>query len=462
MNRLTRRSVLRGSLGLVAAGTLARPYLANAAAKTMELWWEQGYVQPEDVAIRKAVADFEKQSGNKVSLSIIPGHPLGQKIIAAVTSGVVPDAVWSAEPPRLVPLQAWPDHLVDVTDVVEPRKEHFTKAALEGAYTYNSVTKKRSYYGVPLDQGAVPFHIWGSLIEKAGAKRSDIPNTWSKFLAFFPQLQEPLRKRGMRHIYACGWDCSTSGNDPVNRERQWLIAYGGINIVTPDGKLHTDDPQVEEAAIKALEQVTTTFKDGYMPPSIVNWQDPGDNNAFHSKLVIADQDGTLSTEMAMIKKAPHDYWHNVITYGIPLGDDGKPIPNVVDGQYIVVLKGAKNVPAAKEFCKFMIEPKVNEAFVKGGLGRWLPVFPAQVKSDPFWIDPKTDPHRPVYVGMGFDSPTVPDWSVYNPAWSEVDEQHLLGVAFHDVVAGGMTPKAAIAKAFRGMEKVFARYKIDTA
>ncbi len=32
----------------------------------------------------------------------------------------------------------------------------------------------------------------------------------------------------------------------------FLIAYGGKDLVTPDGKLHTDDPQVHAAAIKAL------------------------------------------------------------------------------------------------------------------------------------------------------------------------------------------------------------------
>ena len=51
---LSRRSVLRSSLGL-AAGTLARPYIANAAATTAEVWWPQGFVQEEDVAIKKLV-----------------------------------------------------------------------------------------------------------------------------------------------------------------------------------------------------------------------------------------------------------------------------------------------------------------------------------------------------------------------------------------------------------------------
>src|ERR1051326_722698 len=42
MTRLTRRSLLSSSLGIVAAGTLARPYIANAAATTATVWWAQG------------------------------------------------------------------------------------------------------------------------------------------------------------------------------------------------------------------------------------------------------------------------------------------------------------------------------------------------------------------------------------------------------------------------------------
>ena len=47
----------------------------------------------------------------------------------------------------------------------------------------------------------------------------------------------------------------------------FLIAYGGQNIVTKDGKLHLDDPQVREAAIKALTYPTTAYKEGFVPPA---------------------------------------------------------------------------------------------------------------------------------------------------------------------------------------------------
>src|ERR687887_511476 len=114
MSHLTRRSVLTGSAGLLAAGTLARPYIANAAATTAGVWWAQGFVPEEDVAFKKVVADYEKASGNHIDLSIMPFAPQRQKIVSAVTSGVVP-GVFQAKPNEIIGLYAWDEKLVDVT-----------------------------------------------------------------------------------------------------------------------------------------------------------------------------------------------------------------------------------------------------------------------------------------------------------------------------------------------------------
>ncbi|MGH7248943.1 MAG: hypothetical protein ACREH9_12635, partial [Pseudomonadota bacterium] len=106
MDRLSRRSVLRASLGLAAAGTLARPYIANAAATTAAAWWAQGFIPDEDAALRRVIAGYEKASGNTIELTIIPFAPLRQKIVSAITSGVVPDLV-DASPLQVVPEQTW-------------------------------------------------------------------------------------------------------------------------------------------------------------------------------------------------------------------------------------------------------------------------------------------------------------------------------------------------------------------
>ena len=181
--------------GAAAAGTLARPYIANAAATTATVWWVQGFAQEEDIAFKKIVADYEKASGNKIDYSIIPYAPLRQKIVSAMTSGDVPD-LFQNTPTEIIALYAWDDKLVDVTDVVETQKEQYTETALLTAYCYNSVTKKRSFYGVPLHRSVFTNHIWRSLVEKAGYKMEDMPKTWDAYYDFFKEVQKKLRAKG--------------------------------------------------------------------------------------------------------------------------------------------------------------------------------------------------------------------------------------------------------------------------
>jgi multiple sugar transport system substrate-binding protein len=141
----------------LAAGTgiYARPHIARAAATTASVWFAQGFVQDEDVALRKAVADYEKASGNKIELSIIPFAPERQKIISALTSGVVPDLL-DSNPSEIVQLYGWQDRWIDVSDVVETQKSQYSETALVSAQAYNNVTKKRGTYGVPLRAAVVP------------------------------------------------------------------------------------------------------------------------------------------------------------------------------------------------------------------------------------------------------------------------------------------------------------------
>jgi multiple sugar transport system substrate-binding protein len=456
MAMLTRRSVLRGTLGLAAAGTLARPHLANSAATTAEVWWTQGFAQEEDVAFKKLVADYEKASGNKIEDSIVPFAPLRQKMVSAITSGVVPDLMEYADF-SFLPLNAWDDKLVDVSDIVEPLKSQYIDTALRATYTYNNVTKKRAYYAVPMKCSAVPFNIWQSLVEKAGYKLEDIPNTWDAFLDFFMPVQDKLRAQGMRNIYAYGYQLTANGVDPGILFQGFLMAYGGKNLVTPDGKLHTDDPVVREAAVKAIAKLTTPFKKGYVPPSCVNWNDADDNNAFHSKLVVMDFDG-FSTEVAVYKNK--ELYDDIVTRGMPLGNDGQkiPSPNVSFGGLIP--KGAKSVDVAKEFLKYAVQPKVLNEYLKGGLGRWALPLPEIAKSDPFWF--KEDPHRTAYATETLIDPTLPLYEAFNPAMASVNAEHVFSIAMLDVMKNGMAPEAAIDKAFKRAEEIFAKYPITQA
>ncbi len=461
MSKLSRRSVLRASFGLAAAGALARPHIANAAATTATAWWAQGFIPQEDAALRKVIADYQQASGNTIDLSIVPFAPLREKIIAALTSGDVPD-VLDANPIEVVTEQAWDDKLVDLTDVVDTQKSRYLPSALLGAFCYNNVEKRRSYFGVPYKGLVRPFHIWMSLVEKAGYKSSDIPNTWDAFIDFFKPVQQKLRAQGMRHVYATGFVLSTVGDDVNNTFDQFVIAHGGAGLVTRDGRLHADDPQVKEAVVKTLAQFGDLFRGGYVPPSTLNWNDADDNNAYHARQVVMDIDGTLSTEVAMLRNQREAYYHEVMIRGMPRSNAGKTVPSVFPVNLAFVPKGAKNVKVAKEFIAYLIEPKVNDAYLKAGLGRFLPVFPQLVENDPWWTDPKVDPHRPPYVREAFDNPTVPSFYVYNPGYAQVETEHVWGLALADVMTRGVAPEQAAASAFQRVEQIFARYPIRQA
>jgi multiple sugar transport system substrate-binding protein len=453
---LTRRSVVRGSLGLVAAGSLARPHIANAAATTAEVWWTQGFVEEEDVAFRKLIVDYEKASGNKIEETIVPFAPLRQKMVAAMATGVVPDIMEYADF-SFLPLNAWNDKLIDVSDIVEPMKSLYIETALPATYSYNNVLKKRAYYAVSMKCSAVPFNIWRSLIEKAGYKVDDIPNTWDAFLDFFMSVQDKLRAQGMRNIYAYGYQLTANGVDPGGLFQGFLMAYGGRGLVTPDGKLHTEDPHIREAAIKAIEKLTTAYKKGYVPPGCVNWNDADDNNAFHSKLVVMDFDG-FSTEVAVYNnKAEYD---DILTRGFPLGDDGKELPSPMAVFGALIPKAAKNVTVARDFLKYAVQPNVLNEYLKGGLGRWVIPMPEIAKADPFWFH--EDPNRTAFAEETLTHPTVPLFQAFNPAMAQIDSEHVFSVAMLDVMTNGMTPEQAIDKAFKRAEAIFAKYPIAQA
>ena len=458
MSKLSRRSVLRGSIGLAAAGTVGQPFIANAAATTVSVWWPQGFVREEDVSFRSLVAEYEKASGNKIDYILIPFAPLMQKIVAALTSGDVPDVMsQNIADAAVVPQNAWKDKLIDLTDIVETQKSQYHPTAYLAARYYNNTTKKRSIYYAPYRTTATPFHVWNSLVEKAGYKMSDVPKTWDAFWDFFKPMQKKLRDKGMRGVYALGMQPTTTGPADGNvLFHHFLIAYGGNGIVSKDGAPHLDDPQVKEAVIRALSYITTAFKEGYVPPGALSWNDADDNNAFHAKQMIMDLDGTISTELALFDKK--EEYNDIVTMGLPHDNAGKQVPTQLGVGGAFVPKGAKNVEGATDFIRYVIQPKVANEYLKQGLGRYLPAMPDLIKSDPFWLDPK-DPHVSAYTRQGLVDPTVPSYPVFNPGYAEANAQQIWGTAEADVIREGMTPQAAAEKALKRIGAILAKYPI---
>jgi len=455
MAGMTRRSLLNRSIGLAAAATLARPYIANAQAKTATVWWIQGLAHEEDLASKKVFEDYQKASGNKLDYSIIPYAPMRQKIVSAITSGAVPD-LFQNSPTEVNALYAWDDKLVDLSDVVETQKNEYTKAALASAYSYNNVKKERGYYLAPYTTASLPNHVWSSLVKKAGYELEDIPKTWDAYYNFFKDVQKKLRDQGNRRVYGLGFQVTTNGNDPNNVFNYFMSAYGGSGFVDEKGALRVDDPQVKEAIIKAIEFPAQAYKEGFVPPSAINWNDADDNNAFHAKTIVMDLDGTISTEVAIIgKKTEYD---DITTMGLARSNDGKEVPAIVNHFGGMIPKGAKNVEVAKDFLKYLIQPQIINEYLKTGVGRSLPAIVSVVKNDPWWTE---DPHRKAYVEQGLLGPTVSEFFVFNPAYAQCRNEHVLPTAWADVILHDMKPQEAAEKAIARVKEIFAKYPIPS-
>ena len=56
-------------------------------------------------------------------------------------------------------------------------------------------------------------------------------------------------------------------------------------------------------------------------------------------------------------------------------------------------------------------------------------------------------------------PTVSTFWTFNPAYAQVQNEHVWPTGWADITTGGMTPQAAAEKAFKRVEEIFAKYPI---
>ena len=76
-----------------------------------------------------------------------------------------------------------------------------------------------------------------------------------------------------------------------------------------------------------------------MPPGVVSWNYADDNNAFHSKLMVMDFDGSISTELALYNNK--EEYDATVTHGLPLGNGGEKVHAQVVGLARRSQKGRK-------------------------------------------------------------------------------------------------------------------------
>lgn len=412
-----------------------------ARAADLTIWWTKGISREEDDLLKDAVALWEKETGKKAELSFYASSDTATKTIAALGAGQPPDVTFDFNYDlAFTPTWAFEGQLADLTDVIEPIKGQFDKAALDSVNLLNGKTGKRAYQAVPWSQMTSMIHYWADLLEKAGLKAADIPEDWEGFFGFWCERFQPaVRRQGVR-MFGVGQGSSTASNDVFFNVHYWLRAYG-VEVVSPEGRYRLAEPEMRRRAIAAIDSYMKPIKAGCAPSDAVSWKGPDDNLSFLAKKHMLEMNPTLSIPVSQLPANPDNYYRNIVTRPWPNDMAGKPMPAMVSVKQILVFRTAPHLDNAKSFVRLLLRPEVIGGMLKGGQGRFTPVMPALL-ADPFYADP-ADPHRSAMYRQFTSAPNEQFPHVYNHRYAKVMSEAVWAKALGRIIADGWSSERSI-------------------
>ncbi|OLC14364.1 MAG: hypothetical protein AUH29_10400 [Candidatus Rokubacteria bacterium 13_1_40CM_69_27] len=468
--RLARRA-LWVPLALFLA-TLVFPAGAALAADKLVVWWNKGYYPEEDAAMQKIVKEFEAQHKVEVDLSFTAQEDLLKKITAALIARRVPDVAFCFfNDWQVVPKFGWDDKLADTSDVIAKLKPRYNAKMLEVAYVMNNKTKKRAYYGVPIEAQTMHIHYWRDLLKEAGLEDdpAKIPMKWDDYWSYWKKAQDALRRKDPAKygkLYGIGMTESTRASDTLYNFEMALLSFNG-ELLDKDGKVVASQPKNREAIIKTLTWFGDLFTSGYVPPDATNWTD-GDNNAgFHSRSIVMTPNPSQSIPAAQFfnKDDPQrdNYFNKMATIEWPNGPDGKKPRYLSAVKTIIIPKDSKSQKLAKDFILFVLEPPRFLEYIKAANGRWFPAF-KDLYADPFWRTGHRGPrgekdnHVPVATTIFLERDNKVFEHYKHPAISQVYDENIWGKAMARIAVEKWPADKAADEAIERMKAIFAQYK----
>ena len=201
---------MRAQAVLIALAFVLTPLAAQAA--DLVVWWEKGYYDQEDEAVREIIAAFEQGSGKQVDLAIHPQDELPDEIDKALQIGRPPDFIFGLD--LLEAQWALDDRLEDLSGALGTSANMFESGALDQGLLLNARTGQKALYGLPIGVSA-HVHVWKSLLELAGFTLADIPKEWDAFWSFWcDQVQPAVRQAtGRDDIWGVGLSMSVQAFD---------------------------------------------------------------------------------------------------------------------------------------------------------------------------------------------------------------------------------------------------------
>ena len=432
MARFTRRKFLQAS-GAGLAGILASHQAPVFAQQSTVHWikWND-FVPASDELLRKTILpEAMKQLGMKINLETVNGNDLQPRVTSAIQSGTGPDLfMLFNNHPHLYGASA-----VDISDVAE--------AIGKAQGGYYKLCRSNTSDGKKFM--SMPWAIIGGMIayrkswfEEAGYGK--FPATWQEYHEAGKKLKAKGRPIGQTLGHTFG--------DAPTFSYPYLWSWGGKEV-DEKGKVVLDS----KATVESVKFMTAFWKDAHDEGGLA-WDDTNNNRAFLSGTICATLNGA-SIYIESLRK-PDQY---KTEKGAPLKTDilHSPLPKGPAGQFgmhtfqsHMLMSYSKNQKAAKEFLKWIHDPKNYDAWFVSQKGFATP--PTQVwEKHKMWDeDPVMAPYKVAgRLGLtpGYAGPA-------NRKAAEVLTKYIITDMYAKAVQG-MAPEAAVKWAAEEVNKVYA-------
>ncbi|GGZ68063.1 ABC transporter substrate-binding protein [Streptomyces echinoruber] len=392
---------------------------SDASPKTLTYWASN---QGASIAVDKQVLQpelekFQRQTGIKVKLEVVPWSDLLNRILTAATSGQGPDVLnigntWSASLQATGALLPW-----DAKNFARiGGKDRFAASALA-----STGAPGKDPAAVPLYSMAYALYYNKKIFADAGLTRP--PATWAELVAD----GRKIRQRGKQALGAEG------SNPSENIHHVFVLAkQHGADFFTPDGR----PDFTNDGAVAAVKQyVDLMAKDKVVPPGNAEYAQNQSVSDFAKgrTAMLLWQSAAANLKSQGMKESDYGVAPVPVQSGSP--GTGTQVNSMAAGINIAVFKNTHNLDGATRFVKFMTgdaEQKIlNKAY-----SSIPPVTSAQ--SDPAFAAPATAVLRDTLARSAAALPQVVDESQFETAVGTAVKE-----LFADAAAGRAVTTASV-------------------
>ncbi len=422
----SRRDFLKLSAAGAAGVTVGagwRPRTTSAKPAQITFLRESSFVKELDDHFKNVmIPRYQKEAGIKLNYEIVAaGGSAVPRLVSIVESKAPVDAAWVQ--------QEWlyRDALLDVSDIAEEVGKQ------QGGW-YPEIKALSQWEG---KWKSVPFGNIGQTMvyrkdwfDAVGAKK--FPETWDEFY----EVGVKLKKAG--HPYGMSMGHGYADNN------SWLLpllwSYGA-EVVAKDGKtIHLDSAETA----KAVDYVRKLYKDTCLD-DCVGWLDIHNNKAFLTSQISCTNN---ATSILISAKRDLPEMGKVIDHALnPKGAKGR-FHSLVPVTH-AIFKHTPDPEAAKQFLRWMMDPKQVTAWYASGFMYYAPFGHGYDKSPEWDKEPRFKPDQQVLeTGRLVSWPAPADHKA-----GEVVSKWVVIDMFAKACTGTPT-KTAIADAVNGLKAIY--------